>query len=651
MTYLWAGWFALGAVAFYKRRDSVRLRNTLFLTGVFLLVCAAARVCLLASNFQVFSSLSFLQIAGAFLNGLLVDAPVFALFCGPFLLLLNLPCTYLRWQKCVLGTAFLFVGLALFALAGDIVYFHMVGRHTGADILNLVTSFSLVWLVVWKEYKWALALLAAVVAALAWMGVRLAGKSGRPRRGPWVWEACCLLFLAWTLCGAWRGFSDKLPVRRAYYQGLERGHLTQNGIFSMLYAVKPTWYVPYASVLSGHATFDEIPFADAVTETSSLLLVSKQEHTPDASYPFFRERVEFNADARGRNLIIFALESLDGTQVDALAGTSYGATPNLDGLIRAGVSFDNFYACSMASSLDGIGTLMTGVCHLGGANYFGQGMENLSVSRLGTLFTRAGYRSVFVRSTQDGWMFIGPLARLSGFETEDENGLKRRFGKKEAADEDSLMFLLEEMKKSDKPFFGFFFSLATHEPLGSFFPEKEVPESVQKFPPQSYLRALAYTDWAIGRFLAELKKSGLYENTVFVIVGDHLPRGTDRGSLREQYKVPFVISAPGVLKPGRRTEISGQADVLPTLVDLFRLSSPYAAMGNSLLDASRPEFAFVSFMGGDHFGGIVRDALVLEDASFFPEGKTRFAPVRRRTVALNRAVYDLLFAGRWGKHI
>ncbi|MDD7578592.1 MAG: hypothetical protein PUK24_03475 [Elusimicrobia bacterium] len=85
-----------------------------------------------------------------------------------------------------MGISFFFIGIVLFALAGDVVYFRLVGRHTGADIWNLISSFSLVCLVVWKEYKWALAAAAAAMACLTWLGTKLARKSGAPRRGPWV---------------------------------------------------------------------------------------------------------------------------------------------------------------------------------------------------------------------------------------------------------------------------------------------------------------------------------------------------------------------------------------------------------------------------------------------------------------------------------
>lgn len=647
MRYLWFCCFLLGAVAFWKRGDRARARNTLFITGLFLLVCAAARVCLLFTSPAVFSSLSFFQMISAFCRGVLTDAPVFALFCGPFLLLLNLPCTRLGWQKFLMGISFFFIGIVLFILAGDVVYFRLVGRHTGADIWNLIMSFSLVCLVVWTEYKWALAAAAAAMACLTWLGTKLARKSGAPRRGPWLWELLCLLFLAWTLCGAWRGFSDILPSARAYHNGLVRGHLAQNGVFSMLYSLFPNWYVPHAVTAQGHPSFAVVNKEDALREAVSLL-VSAQETAAEEDFPLMRRRTQFNADARGFNLVILVLESLDYDMVDALAGTAYGATPNLDGLIREGISFDNFYSCGMASSLEGLGALMSGVCRLGGMNFFGRGLKQFSFTGLGELFSGMGYKTVFVRAAWDDWMFIGPLARLMGFTSVDEKHLQQLFGKEKVFDGDALLFLAQEMKNSNKPFLGFFFSSATHEPFSSFLPS-ELDEHSQKLPAGSYLRALAYTDWAVGRFVADLKAAGLYEHTVFIIVGDHPPRTTSEKTLRNKYRVPFVIVAPGVLAPAHVNQVGGQADLIPTLADLFHLPSVYSAMGGSLLDTTRKDFTFISFMGGDHFGLITPETVVLEEESLLPLEKEHHKQYRLQATALDRAVYELLIKGAWAR--
>ncbi|HPW29653.1 MAG TPA: hypothetical protein PLL01_09720, partial [Rhodoferax sp.] len=65
------------------------------------------------------------------------------------------------------------------------------------------------------------------------------------------------------------------------------------------------------------------------------------------------------------------------------------------------------------------------------------------------------------------------------------------------------------------------------------------------------------------------------------------------------YNVPLLIVGPGI-QPGMDTRIGSQFDILPTLVDLCSWQTPYAGLGRSLLDASRPEArASLGVRGGE----------------------------------------------------
>jgi len=644
---LWAAFCLLGVFVWRKRGDAVRVKNSLFLLTVFLCCSILARLAFLWLEPGLFSSLSFFQIIAAFKSGLAFDWVVFALLGGPFVLLGNLPYGGGRWQRVCLGAGMLSAGLTASALAGNMAYFHLTGHHTGADVWNLFTTFGLVWAVAWREYKGALVACVLGTAFFVWAGLRVARRNGSPARGPRPWEIIGWLMLLWLLWCAAHGHA--MLSSRLYTAGVAQGHLAQNGVFGMLYELNPRWFRPLAKRLVVPPSVSAMTEAEAV-EGAKELLSSSQEKYAASLFPLLRRREVFNADARGKNLVILVLESLEYKYVDALAGTSYGATPNLDVLIRQGVSFDRFYSCSQGSSLEGIGAVMSGVCRVTGLRFFARGLEELDTERLGALFGRAGYRSVFVQASADGWMFIGPLARLMGFESYDDAYLAKRFGRKKAYDYDALMFLAGEMDKTKEPFFGFFFSSGTHEPLGMFVPEDWPGENRERFEQKSYLYSLAYTDWAVGELMRRLRENGKYENTVFVILGDHRARTEahpDAKRLDDLFRVPLVITAPGVLPAGRSPRIGGQASLLPTLADLFHISAPYGAMGNSLLDDSAEEFAFVSYFGGTHFGGVFPQGVVLDDEAMLPRLQYGPEKIRRRIQALNASAYYLLRAGRW----
>ena len=637
-----------------KQGDKVRIKNFALLFTVTLGLCLISRLLLPLLQPNLLHGLSPFQILFAFAFGLRFDLAVTALIAGPFLLLLNLPVGGIRWQKFILAAGMAAAGFLIVILAGDSVYFAYVQRHTGMDIWNLLTTFSLIWKITVRQYWGLLAATAVVTAGLMLWGWYFAACNGTPKRGHLIWNLLILVLLSWMLTASVRNewfYLRPLSTHLAYERSLVQGHLIQNGAFSILYAIKPTIFYPAAKgKVPGYAAITRITATDALKLTRQLFS-SPQEQTPDPDYPLMRVRTQFNADARGKNLIVIILESLEYHYIDFLAGTSYGATPNLDALMNQSLVFDNFYSAVDNNSLGGVGTILSGIPRISGRGYFREGLETTNISYLGHLFASAGYTTWFVRSANDNWMFIGPLARLAGFTTFASEDLTSKLSYPGAApsDYEALQLLAEKLIASPKPFAAVFFSLATHDHAGNYVPQT-FGGIEKKFPEDSYLRALAYTDWSIGQFIQTLKQNNLYENTVFVITADHRDRLSPHDTLKEGFHIPLAIYAPNVLPAKRIHIVAGQADLLPTLVDLFHIQAPYSALGNSLLDKHAPRFAFFSYMAGEHFGLTNQQGMVLEDENLFPEQQTpKGDQIRYCALALNRTAYDLLQSNHWFK--
>ena len=86
---------------------------------------------------------------------------------------------------------------------------------------------------------------------------------------------------------------------------------------------------------------------------------------------------------------------------------------------------------------------------------------------------------------------------------------------------------------------------------------------------------LAYSDWALGELLAKAKEAGYFEDTVWVLVADHV--GGDSvvpGDYLSYHHIALAIVAPG-LGPGVRDTVGGQTDLFPTIMEGDRdLSDP-----------------------------------------------------------------------------
>ena len=92
---------------------------------------------------------------------------------------------------------------------------------------------------------------------------------------------------------------------------------------------------------------------------------------------------------------------------------------------------------------------------------------------------------------------------------------------------------------------------------------------------------VAYADELVGRFLDALRRAGLYDKAIIVVVSDHGEGLGDHGEqehglflYREALQVPLIVRLPGGLQGGRRvTGPVGLVDVAPTILDLAGLAT------------------------------------------------------------------------------
>lgn len=128
----------------------------------------------------------------------------------------------------------------------------------------------------------------------------------------------------------------------------------------------------------------------------------------------------------------------------------------------------------------------------------------------------------------------------------------------------------------------------------------------------NYFQTARYADEAIKQFFEQLESSGLADNTMIVMYGDHYGISDNHNEAMEQIlskeitpvenaklqRVPLFIHVPGV-EGGTNHTYGGQIDLLPTVMHLLGVETQnYIQFGTDLLSEEHEEL--VTFRNGDY---------------------------------------------------
>jgi arylsulfatase A-like enzyme/Tfp pilus assembly protein PilF len=313
------------------------------------------------------------------------------------------------------------------------------------------------------------------------------------------------------------------------------------------------------------------------------------------------------------------LITLDTTRVDRLGSYGHAAaqTPNLDEIADQGVRFERAYA-HVPLTLPTHASLLTGTLppeH--GIHDNGRRALGPQLTTLAEIFRDKGYATAaFVSAIA----LDGSFGLNRGFEVyEDqlstnqpnEARVLQRSGK------DTTDLALEWVRQSQGPFFLWVHYYDPHSP---YTPPAEFAGG------DPYDGEISYMDGQIGRLLDYLDAQQIKEHTLVVAIADHgeslLEKGEHtHGSLIYDgtQRIPFMMSLPGSLPSGIVvTDPVGQADLLPTVMELYDWSVPDEVSGRSLAQAwsgsplpSKPvwiesDYAALNF-GWSPLRGVVKD--------------------------------------------
>ncbi|MCD2257018.1 LTA synthase family protein [Lactobacillus sp. CC-MHH1034] len=326
--------------------------------------------------------------------------------------------------------------------------------------------------------------------------------------------------------------------------------------------------------------------------------------------------------AKGKNVIIIHLESFQQFLIDKKIDNQE-VTPFLNSLYhdKSTISFSNFFhEVGQGRTSDAETMLETGLFGLPeGSVFTSLGSDNTFEAAPAILQQTQGYDSaVFHGNTGSFWNRKDVYRNLgynyffdaSYFDTSKDNAIG--YGLK-----DKLLFAesTKYLERLQQPFYTKFITVTNHFPFSlsdtdSDFPKPDTDDDIVN----NYFRTAHYLDESLQQFFDYLKASGLYDNTLVMIYGDHYGlSNSDNLSLAplldktssewtafdnaQLQRVPLMFHMPG-LKGGINSTYGGEIDVLPTLMHLLGVdTTPYMFMGTDLLSSQHN--AIVAFRNRD----------------------------------------------------
>ncbi|GAA0296170.1 phosphoglycerol transferase MdoB-like AlkP superfamily enzyme [Gracilibacillus halotolerans] len=322
----------------------------------------------------------------------------------------------------------------------------------------------------------------------------------------------------------------------------------------------------------------------------------------------FEPSEEMHGVAEGKNVIFVWLESL---QTFVLNNTMNGeeVTPFLNSLIDESYYFDNFYHQTEQGKTSDSEFLVDNSLYPlpSGAVYFTHAQNDYH--SLPEILGNNGYfPTVFHANNKSFWnrdvmydnLGYEHFFDVESYEVTEENSIGWGLKDKEFF-EQSIPY----MQEIPQPFYARFITLTNHYPF-DLAPEDA---TIDKYDSNSrtlnnYFQTVRYLDESVEAFFQQLKDSGLYEDSIIVLMGDHygisdFHKKAMSTYLDEEYtdylhvqlqRVPLYIHIPG--HDGEViSKISGQIDIKPTLLNLLGVdTSNDLTFGTDLFAEERKDF-------------------------------------------------------------
>lgn len=311
------------------------------------------------------------------------------------------------------------------------------------------------------------------------------------------------------------------------------------------------------------------------------------------------------------NIVVFIADDVSQSDFGCY-GNRVIRTPNIDALASDGVRFTNAVLTASSSSpsrcsiMTGRYPHNTGACEL----HSPLGEEQVSLARV---LKDAGYYTI-----QAGKWHFGANVRREGaafFDDFDLSGGDIKDGGGDSGADRWVEFL--RRRPADQPFFAWFAahdahrnwdddtSMERYDPDLINVPDYMVDDMRTRNDIASYYYEVSRFDRSVGRAIDELKRQGLYDNTIIIVMADNGRPFVNAKTrlIKEGIWTPLIIRYPGnEMNRGRVcSSLVSSIDIAPTLAGAAGVQKVPSFQGRDFTEVIRnPEKKFRRYAFAEH---------------------------------------------------
>ncbi len=295
---------------------------------------------------------------------------------------------------------------------------------------------------------------------------------------------------------------------------------------------------------------------------------------------------------RPKNVVLISVESLSASFVGTYGGSG-GLTPEIDALARDGLKFDHVFATG-TRTVRGLEALSLGTPPIPGQAVVRRpGNEHLAT--MGELLAPQDVAPYFFYGGYGYFDNMNAYFGANRYQVVDRTDIPKDTIASEniwGVDDESLfdqVLRTLDQRPAGQAFFAHVMTTSNHRPF-------TYPEGRIDIPsPGGREGAVKYTDYAIGRFIAQAKSKPWFADTLFVITADHCASVAGKTQLPvDKYHIPLVFYAPSLLAAGTYASTLSQIDIAPTLLDVLGRPGGENFFGQSAFAAAPVQRAFIS---------------------------------------------------------